>query len=82
MKTLKITALCTSFFLLAFHTPDMSQTPATLPAAEAEYNFKHGERLTYKIYYNWNFVWLAAGEVSFKVFYEGKQFHFQAYGET
>ena len=60
----------------------MSQTPATLPAAEAEYNFKHGERLTYKIYYNWNFVWLAAGEVSFKVFDEGKQFHFQAYGET
>jgi hypothetical protein len=44
--------------------------------------FKHGEELTYKIYYNWNFVWMAAGEVTFKVWDEGTQFHYQAFGKT
>ena len=44
--------------------------------------FQNGEKLTYKIFYNWNFVWLAAGEVTFKVFDEGAQYHYQAKGET
>ncbi len=44
--------------------------------------FKHGEEITYKIFYNWNFVWMAAGEVTFKVWDEGTQFHYQAYGKT
>jgi Protein of unknown function (DUF3108) len=44
--------------------------------------FQHGEELTYKIYYNWNFVWLAAGEVTFKVWDEGTQYHYQAFGKT
>lgn len=44
--------------------------------------FKHGEKLTYKIYYNWNFVWLAAGEVTFEVFDEDKQYRYRAHGTT
>ncbi|MFN0174865.1 MAG: DUF3108 domain-containing protein [Saprospiraceae bacterium] len=44
--------------------------------------FQHGERLTYKIYYNLNFIWVPAGEVTFKVFDEGNQYHYQARGET
>ena len=44
--------------------------------------FKHGEELTYKIFYNWNFVWMPAGEVTFKVWDEGTQFHYQAFGKT
>ncbi len=44
--------------------------------------FQPGEELTYKIYYNWNFIWLAAGEVTFKVFDEGSQYHLQAIGKT
>lgn len=30
-------------------------------------SFKDGERLVYKIYYNWKFVWIPAGEVSMEV---------------
>ena len=85
MKTIKTTALCIGIFSMAFISPNLPQSPASQPtpiADPTENNFQHGERLTYKIYYNWNFVWLAAGEVSFKVFDEGKQYHYQASGET
>jgi hypothetical protein len=44
--------------------------------------FQPGEVITYKIYYNWNFVWLAAGEVTFKVFDSGNMYHYQARGKT
>lgn len=44
--------------------------------------FQHGEELTYKIYYNLNFVWVAAGEVTFKVTDEGSQYHLKAVGKT
>ncbi len=45
-------------------------------------SFTSGELLTYKIYYNWNFVWLSAGEVTFKVLDEGDQYHLQVVGKT
>lgn len=82
MKTFKITALSIAFFSMAFVAPNLPQTPVAQTEPEVQSAFKDGERLTYRIYYNWNFVWLAAGEVTFKVFDEGKQYHFQAYGET
>lgn len=44
--------------------------------------FQAGEQLTYKLYYNWNFIWLAAGEVHFKVRDLGDQFHISALGQT
>ncbi len=44
--------------------------------------FKDGETITYKLYYNWNFVWLSAGEVQFKVKELDDQFHFSAMGTT
>jgi hypothetical protein len=47
-----------------------------------ELPFQAGEELTYKIYYNWNFVWLSAGEVTFKVWDNGDQLHYQAFGHT
>lgn len=66
-------------------------TPATFIApvdlrAEActmENNtFKGGEEITYKLYYNWNFVWLSAGEVTFRVRDLGDQYHLSAIGRT
>lgn len=48
----------------------------------ADVSFQHGERITYKIYYNLNFIWVPAGEVTFRMFDEGNQFHYQAKGET
>jgi hypothetical protein len=44
--------------------------------------FHHGEEMTFKIYYNLNFVWIPAGEVTFKVEDEGTRYHFQAVGRT
>lgn len=41
-----------------------------------------GEELTYKLYYNWNFVWLSAGEMTFKVIDEDDQWHFNVVGKT
>ncbi len=44
--------------------------------------FKGGEELTYKVYYNWNFIWLAAGEVTFKVNDLGQTYVIKADGNT
>ena len=44
--------------------------------------FTAGEELTYKLYYNWNFIWLSAGEVVFKVEDIGDQYKFTARGKT
>lgn len=88
MKTNKITLLFSGLLLMAFTTPAHSpeveeQLAANVePCSNTNNTFQHGEKLTYKIYYNWNFVWLAAGEVTFQVFDEDKQFHYKARGET
>lgn len=44
--------------------------------------FMAGEELTYKIYYNWNFIWLAAGEVVFRVDDLGDKYKLSARGRT
>ena len=44
--------------------------------------FQDGEEITYKIYYNWNFVWLSAGEVTFRVRELNSQYHFSVKGRT
>jgi Protein of unknown function (DUF3108) len=69
LKSLLLSALCA----LSIHN---SQAQTVVPP------FAHGEELTYKIYYNWNFVWMPAGEVTFKIWDEGTQYHYQAYGKT
>jgi len=44
--------------------------------------FQPGEEITYVLYYNWNMVWLSAGEVTFRVEEAGGQYHLSAYGAT
>lgn len=44
--------------------------------------FIPGERIVYKIYYNWGFIWIAAGEVEFKVEELSDQYHISAAGRT
>ena len=44
--------------------------------------FQGGEEITYKMYYNWKFVWVAAGEVTFRVKDLGEQYYFSAIGRT
>jgi hypothetical protein len=89
MKTTKPISLALGafFFLTAFSAvPHWSQTPAsntgTDPCTVTNSTFQNGEIISYKIYYNLNFVWVPAGEVYFKVFEEGDQWHYQAIGTT
>lgn len=44
--------------------------------------FKDGESLTYKIYYNINFIWIPAGEVTFDINKRGNQYFAEAIGRT
>lgn len=87
MKAIKFFLISSLFFLTAFvpgHNTGANVAAPVLQSSPPEGNesFKDGEELVYKIYYNLNFIWVAAGEVTFKVFDEGKQFHYQALGRT
>ena len=44
--------------------------------------FAAGEEITYKVFYNWNFVWLPAGEVVFKTIEKDDLYHITATGRT
>lgn len=58
-------------------------SPGYEPACDANNNtFVAGEQLTYKIYYNWNFIWLSAGEVVFNVEDLGDKYKLTARGRT
>ncbi|MGA1543632.1 MAG: DUF3108 domain-containing protein [Saprospiraceae bacterium] len=43
---------------------------------------ENGETLVYKIYYNWNFIWIGAGEVVFRVTEEETTYKISAIGTT
>jgi len=75
--------------LMAFTgKPDTQKTDSTALAIPRDGNdralasFQHGEELVYKIYYNLNFVWIPAGEVTFKVTDEGNSYHLAAEGKS
>jgi hypothetical protein len=81
--------VCTSFsFMYIYETKAHEELKknAPLPPIGACYiennTFQHGEELTYKLYYNLNFVWVGAGEVTFKVEDLGNQYHLKAVGKT
>lgn len=72
------------FFNLAFssHSAKAQGTVLSSPCHTRNYAFQDGEELVYVLYYNWNFVWMAAGEVTFRVKNEGDRYHVSAYGST
>lgn len=43
---------------------------------------KSGELLTYKAYYNWKFVWIPAGEVTFSMVEDSTAIHLKAIGKS
>lgn len=81
MNKLKLFAACLLLGIFPFQDQGIAQHTAAV-AAPDENAFQNGEELTYKIYYNLNFIWIPAGEVTFKVFDEAAQYHYQAIGET
>ena len=63
IKTLLFTLLIASQSFYAQHSPlEMNDACSIENVA-----FQGGEHLVYKIYYNWKFVWIPAGEVTFDV---------------
>ena len=72
-------------FLVSFQLPvNNASTGEDVydPCSVSNEVFSHGEKIVYKIYYNWNFVWIAAGEVVFEVKDKGNQYHISAVGRT
>lgn len=53
---------------------------------DLNFSFQHGEKVSYHAYYNWGFIWLNAGQVSFTVdtiAYKSKAaYHLKAHGAT
>jgi hypothetical protein len=45
-------------------------------------SFVNGEVLVYKLYYNWKFMWIPAGEVKFTVREDEDSYHYHALGIT
>ncbi|MCB0646870.1 MAG: DUF3108 domain-containing protein [Saprospiraceae bacterium] len=45
-------------------------------------SFKNGETLVYKVYYNWQFVWLSAGEVTMNLRENADSYEVRVYGNT
>lgn len=75
------------FGLSAFTIEEVNtNTPQTAVNIEPCYmentRFQVGEQLVYKLFYNWNFVWLSAGEVTFNVNEVDGQYHLSAVGRT
>jgi hypothetical protein len=44
--------------------------------------YQGGEHLVYKAYYNWQFVWVSAGEADFKIIDKGDTYDIKVYGRT
>jgi Protein of unknown function (DUF3108) len=81
-KTIKILALPALIALLSF-TISYNATPVGIePCYIENTTFKVGETISYKVYYNWNFVWIPAGEVTFKIGEDNDQFKMTAVGKT
>ncbi len=60
--------------------------PLSLSAKTNNNTFKSGEKVVYDAYYNWGFIWLNAGEVSFTVqdssYKDQPAYHIKALGRT
>lgn len=69
--------------LLAFG-PVANQSSVTnlSPCSADNTVFSVGEEIVYKVYYNWNFVWMSAGEVTFRVYDDEDEYHLTARGRT
>ncbi|MCB9283226.1 MAG: DUF3108 domain-containing protein [Lewinellaceae bacterium] len=73
------------FVPLSFQAEGQTETkaPSKIDACTIDNNaFQHGEELTYKVYYNLNFIWVPAGEVVFNVNEVNGQFHYSVKGWT
>jgi hypothetical protein len=73
MKKLLLLITCCIIFLLCSF---VEESPAD------DFAFAPGEKLVYRLYYNWNFVWLAAGEMTLEIKDEKDLYHIEVTGKT
>lgn len=55
---------------------------APKPGELSNFSFSAGEKLVYKIFYNWNFVWIPAGEITLEVKDDNHYYHIEVTGKT
>ncbi len=77
-----LTAMFTAFTPATVNEPEWNPQVTVEPCYMVNSAFQVGEEIVYKLYYNWNFVWLSAGEVTFRVGEQDGQFHLSAEGRT
>ena len=53
-----------------------------MPCGMTNENFLVGEKLTYTVYYNWGYLWISAGEVTFEIKESNGQYHYVCEGRT
>ncbi len=82
MKVALLTCCSALWVVLVAFSQASAPNALALKSNTNGHAFQVGEKLTYKVYYNWNFVWLAAGEVTFEVMEDDRQYHFKAVGST
>ncbi len=68
--------------LITFFMCSSFSMPTIDPCGIENDSFQEGEHVVYKIYYNWNFVWLSAGEVDFKLQETEDHYIVEATGKT
>ncbi|MBI5914861.1 MAG: DUF3108 domain-containing protein [Bacteroidetes bacterium] len=83
-KIFLFSLLALLFLFLNFKNTEIQipKSEIASPCQTDNTTFLSGEELTYKLYYNWNFIWLSAGEMTFRVIDEDDQYHFSVVGET
>ena len=88
MKSAKWLTIVSLFILTSWALPSedsnlITDAPELSVCSTSNEVFTQGEEMVYKIYYNLGFVWIAAGEVVFRVHEDkGNQYHISAVGRT
>ena len=79
---INISVLITSLLLL-IHPPAPEPILVTHDFCDADnHSWQGGEEVTYKMYYQLNFIWIAAGEATFKVKDLGDRYYISIDGRT
>ncbi|MEM1328603.1 MAG: DUF3108 domain-containing protein [Bacteroidota bacterium] len=81
MRSSILVLILTTLSWTAFTPPNDNTMPVDACQID-NVSFQSGEKLVYKIYYNWNFIWASAGEVVFEVEDTGDEYHLTAFGYT
>jgi hypothetical protein len=84
-KFIYIFLALTSLAMMSFFIVDEKEADPVVIKDECytqNTSFTQGEKIVYKVYYNWNFVWLSAGEVTFQVDETENEYKISATGRT